>query len=169
MNKTVIFRCLWLTGLFICCAGVLLYKPVTASVTESISPTPAPAMAQKGVVVQVNYSLTPAPTPVTMPPSASPTPVPSPFCIYWVSDTQYYSYKVPAVFQKMARWMGESRDEHNAIMVVNTGDIVDNRNHERHWKNASSAISLLGDELPFYCVAGNHDVGADKADYGFYR
>lgn len=108
---------------------------------------------------------TPAPTPT---PTPTPTPAPTPFSLLWFSDTQVYAYKYPKVFNSMAAFAVNHREELNALCVVHTGDIVDNRRLERHWKNAAHAIGLMKDKIPFYCVAGNHDVGADKPDYGYY-
>lgn len=167
MKKRGVFQILWLMVLFSCC--VCIYLMDEGGEAETLTPTPAPAMAHGPVVVNVRYSLTPVPSAAPQPPSPSPTPIPTPFCIYWVSDTQYYSYKTPAVFQQMARWMVDKKEENNALFVVNTGDIVDNRKYERHWRNANSAIELLNDKLDFLCVAGNHDVGADMAEYDTYN
>lgn len=106
---------------------------------------------------------TPIPTPI---PTA--TPDSAPFSLFWYSDTQYYAYKHPEIFRAMAEWSLEHAAEYNCVAVVHTGDIVDNHNYERHWRNASSAISMLKGKLPFYCVAGNHDVGAESIDYAMY-
>jgi hypothetical protein len=108
-------------------------------------------------------TLTPSPTPE---PTA--TPVPTPFSLYWVSDTQVYAYRSPKVFNKVFAYMANTYEEQNALGVLMTGDIVDNRSEQRHWNNAKAAIGLLPDKLPLWSVAGNHDVGADKADYGTY-
>ena len=86
----------------------------------------------------------------------------------WFSDTQVYAYKYPKVFNTMAAYAVNHRQELNALCVLQTGDIVDNRHMERHWKNAAHAIGLMKEKIPFYCIAGNHDVGADKADYAVY-
>ena len=111
----------------------------------------------------------------TVPPTPSPTPVPTatpdprPFSIFWYSDTQYYSYKHPEIFRKMTDWSVQNAGSYNALCVVHTGDIVDNHKYERHWHNAASALSTLKGHLPLYCVAGNHDVGAETVDYTAYR
>ncbi|MDO4565273.1 MAG: metallophosphoesterase [Clostridia bacterium] len=171
MSRTRLLRCLWLFCLFCGCIFAVVYRPPLAA-APAAEPTPLPVIAQISSAVERVYisapqtSYPPAPT---LPPTPSPTPVPEPFCIAWISDTQYYAYKKPAVFQVMARWLVENRSEHDILFTVHTGDIVDNRNYERHWSNAKSAIDILTSELPLYCVAGNHDVGADMADYQFYH
>ena len=109
----------------------------------------------------------PSPTP-TAAPTPSPTPVPTPFSLYWISDTQVYAYRCPKVFNKVFAYIANTAAEQNALGVLMTGDIVDNRNTQRHWDNAKAAIGLIEDRLPLWCVAGNHDVGATKTDYSAF-
>ena len=118
--------------------------------TPSASPTPTPS---------------PSPTPT---PTPTPTPVPTPFSLYWVSDAQVYAYRYPKIYNKMFAYMANTYEEQNALGVVMTGDMVDNRNEQRHWDHAKAAIGLIEGKLPLWCVAGNHDVGADKGDYRAY-
>ncbi len=127
-------------------------------------------------VISVSVESAPSPSPAprcTVPPSPSAvptaTPAPEPFSLFWFSDTQYYAYKKPEIFRAMSEWAVENAAAQRALAVVHTGDIVDNHNYERHWKNAASALSLLVGRLPLYCVAGNHDVGADTIDYTMYH
>lgn len=132
-------------------------KPQVVSI--SIEPpiaTPSPVPSPKPVSVSITL-ITP-----------SPTPLPTPFSLFWVSDTQVYAYKYPQVFNKVFSFMVNAKEGYNALGVLQTGDIVDNRHLERHWTNAQNAIGLLKGSLPFWCVAGNHDVGADTADYEKY-
>lgn len=130
----------------------------------------APAIHQAELVVGTpKASPMETPVPSAAPtPTPSPSPAPTPFSLLWFSDTQVYAYKYPKVFNNMAAFAVNHREELNALCVVHTGDIVDNRKQERHWKNAAHAIGLMEDKIPFYCVAGNHDVGADKPDYRYY-
>lgn len=112
---------------------------------------------------------TAAPTPSPSPtPEPTPTPVPTPFALYWVSDTQVYAYRYPKVYNKMFAYMANTYEEQNALGVLMTGDLVDNRAEQRHWDHAKAAIGLLPEGLPLWTVAGNHDVGADKAEYKTY-
>ena len=104
----------------------------------------------------------------TSTPTPSPTPEPTPFSLYWVSDTQVYAYRNPNVFNKIFAYMANTCAEQNALGILMTGDIVDNRNEQRHWDNAKAAIGLVKDKIPLWSVAGNPDVGADKAEYGIY-
>ena len=122
------------------------------------SAAPAPATALP------TAEPTPTPSPTATPEPTS-TPVPTPFSLYWVSDTQVYAYRCPQVFNKVFAYMANAAEEQNALGVLMTGDIVDNRNVQRHWNNAKAAIGLIEGRLPLWCVAGNHDVGASKVDY----
>lgn len=149
--------------------------------TPMPSPTPAPTVYE---ITEVFIPLIQTPTPVlaTLPPelirvgtavpaTPAPTATPAasePFSLIWFSDTQYYAYKKPEIFLSMADWAVRVRQEYNAVAVVCTGDIVDNRNYTRHWTNAEAAILRVREAMPFYCVAGNHDVGADKVEYETY-
>ena len=125
--------------------------------------TPAPSFAPT-----VPPTFTPSPVPETPTPFCTPEPV-EPFSLIWFSDTQYYAYKKPEIFLSMADWVLRVKEDYRTLAVVCTGDIVDNRNYTRHWTNADAAISKIREALPFYCVAGNHDVGADTVDYSIYR
>ena len=151
----------------------------TPEPTPSPVPTPAPTQYE---IVDVFIPLYAAPTatpPAPVPPDmlyllATPTPFTppksaEPFSLIWFSDTQYYAYKRPEIFQSMADWVLNVHADYRAVAVVCTGDIVDNRNYQRHWDNADAAISRIREALPFYCVAGNHDVGANTVDYAAYR
>ena len=140
------------------------------------TPAAAPALAgQTPLKVEVRLqpivgeaSAAPTLSPATASPSPSPTAEPTPFSLYYVSDTQVYAYKYPSVYKKMFAYMANTYQEQNCIGVLMTGDLVDNRKEPRHWNNAKAAIGLLDGKLPFWCVAGNHDVGADKADYSTF-
>ncbi len=145
--------------------------------TPMPSPTPAPTLYE---IVDVFVPLFADPTstpPATVPPDSvyaqetpfSPPKSAEPFSLIWFSDTQYYAYKRPEIFLSMADWAQHVHEIYHVAAVVCTGDIVDNRNYQRHWDNADAAISRIRESLPFYCVAGNHDVGADSVDYTAYR
>ena len=148
--------------------------------TETPTPVPTPVPTVYEVTeVFIPLLYTPSPMAPTLPPTEEPilltTPAPTavpetaaPFSLIWFSDTQYYAYKRPEIFLSMADWAVRIRTEYNAAAVVCTGDIVDNRNYTRHWTNAEAAISRICESMPFYCIAGNHDVGADKVEYETY-
>ena len=141
------------------------------------TPTPVPTVYEiTEVFIPLLY--TPSPVPPTLPPTPTPEPTPAliatdapkaePFSLIWFSDTQYYAYKRPDIFLSMAEWATRIQIDYNAAAVICTGDIVDNRNYTRHWTNAEAAIDKITESMPFYCIAGNHDVGADKVEYETY-
>ena len=197
MSKTRMFQALWLLLLSLICVLMFYYRrestkspqqtyvredTVVAAATEVRTPAPLPAETPTPVptvyeVTEVFIPLlaTPSPAPATLPPTPTPaaTPAPSgkaaePFALIWFSDTQYYAYKRPEIFLSMADWALRVRSDYRAAAVVCTGDIVDNRSYTRHWTNAEAAIERISGSMPFYCVAGNHDVGADSVDYSTY-
>lgn len=161
--------------------AVLTAVTVTPLPTETPTPVPTPEPTVYEITeVFIPLLVTPTPVLPTLPPTPSPTPVPDtpvptavpsaiqPFSLIWFSDTQYYAYKKPEIFLSMADWAVRVRGDYDTVAVVCTGDIVDNRNYTRHWTNAEAAITRIRDVMPFYCVAGNHDVGADKVEYETY-
>ena len=126
-----------------------------------------PGSASEGAEPWATPSPSPSPSP-TPTPSPSPTPEPTPFSLYWVSDAQVYAYRYPKIYNRMFAYMANAAAEQNALGVLMTGDLVDNRNEQRHWNHAKAAIGLLDGKLPVWCVAGNHDVGADRGDYSAF-
>ena len=123
-------------------------------------------MASQTAVPTPKSTATAEPTATPEPtPEPTATPVPTPFSLYWVSDTQVYAYRYPKIYNKIFVYMANTAAEQNALGVLHTGDLVDNRNKQRHWDNAKAAVGLIQDRLPLWCVAGNHDVGADSANY----
>lgn len=169
-----------LSGETVIAAAVTPYETAIPLPTDTPSPSPTPVPTPYEVIeVFIPHVITPAPTPipteVVTPNPAAGTPTPfvpptpaEPFSLIWFSDTQYYAYKKPEIFVSMADWAIRVREEYRTLAVVCTGDIVDNRNYQRHWDNADAAISKIREAMPFYCVAGNHDVGADSVDYSAY-
>ncbi|MDO4565565.1 MAG: metallophosphoesterase [Clostridia bacterium] len=179
MSRTKLARFLWLTAFVGFCALIVVCRPLDGAVSASPSPTVpaletafAPAsesVAGDSVSIVISAEATLVPTARPTPtPEPTPTPIPQPFCIAWISDTQYYSYSKPAVFLSMTEWLVANKDGYDIRFVVHTGDIVDNHTYDRHWENAKAAIDVLAGELPLYCVAGNHDVGTGAADYSRY-
>ncbi len=171
MTKTRLFHALWLLLLAAVCTLMFFWRRESTKSAQGTIPF------EDTVVAVVTPDRTPAPLPTapfpipTSVPSPSPAPDPdsiAPFSLIWFSDTQYYAYKKPEIFLSMADWALRVRTDYNALAVVCTGDIVDNRNYTRHWTNAEKAIDRVRESMPFYCVAGNHDVGADKVDYTQY-
>ena len=171
MKHQKLLGLLWLGLLLGAAAFCILWGGVP---TKSAQLLLRPRETIRVIAVELDETPTPtarrSPPPTPSPsPTPSPTPDPSKFSFIWYSDTQYYAYKRPEVFRAMTQWTVEHASEYNALAVLHTGDIVDNHLYERHWNNAASALDLLDGALPLYCVAGNHDVGADTVDYTMYR
>ena len=195
MNKSRVLQALWLLLLTFVC--VLLFyvrrestkasqEQFAAEATVHAEATPPetaiPLLTETSAstpiaIIEAFLPMTKTPEPAPAEPVflyVTPTPfVPpvtaAPFSLLWFSDTQYYTYKKPEVFLSMADWAIRVKEEYNVAAVVCTGDIVDNRSYPRHWENADAAVSKIREVLPFYCIAGNHDVGADAVDYTAYR
>lgn len=119
----------------------------TAAITPTATPAPTP-------------SATPKPTEASTPePAETPIPAPTPFTIAWISDTQSYTYECPEVLPMMAECILREKEERNIICVLQSGDLVENNAIDAEWEQIRDAFSPFRGILPFYCVAGNHDLG----------
>lgn len=167
------FAYVLLVGLLLClCACASLEASVSApaaTIEPSFTPVYPPQVYDKSITIFTpSPSPTPTPTPTPTPeptPEPTPTPKPTPFTLCWFPDTQTYSYNAPEVFNSMTEYVANHAEEQNILAVLHTGDIVDSYNGERQWNNAKEAVSRLKDAVPFYCVAGNHDVGMAGTHY----
>ncbi len=117
--------------------------------------------------------LVPASTPEsTRVPEPTPDPALKPFTIAWFGDTQSYASTYPEQFDAMTRWVVDNRDALSIRYVVHTGDIVNKPEVQAEWDAARAALSRFSGALPFFSVAGNHDlVGMltqTGQDYGRY-
>lgn len=124
-----------------------LYHPKTSLAADE--PTPALTQTQ-----------TPVPTA---------TPEPTPFSIVWLSDTQsitYYNY--PHAMEDMGRWIADARVKKNIRYVVQTGDMVDNGFVQRQWDVFDECYNQFKDDIPYFAIAGNHDIGVKLQDYTAY-
>ena len=88
------------------------------------------------------------------------------FTIAWMSDTQGYCAAHPEIFDQMVEWIVENREEQHIKYVVLTGDIVNEPRNDRQWANAEHALLPLKGVLPFFAVAGNHDIAGVCREYG---
>lgn len=128
-------------------------EPVQHSVEVTLAPTPTP-------------SPTPSPTPT---PTPTPTPVPTPFTIGLMGDTQSLSYSDPDSLEEAGLWLKERGEEENLIALLHSGDMVDNGFKQWQWENFFRMLDQIP-ELPFYPVAGNHDLGVHAGSYeGFLK
>ena len=111
---------------------------------------------------------TPSSTPTTTP-APTATPVPTPFSIVWLSDTQsitYYDY--PHAMEDMGKWIADERENSNILYVVQTGDMVDNGFVQRQWDVFDECYNQFKDDIPYFAIAGNHDLGVKLQDYSAY-
>ncbi|MCL2694815.1 MAG: metallophosphoesterase [Clostridiales bacterium] len=135
--------------ILICCAAVLI---LAACVTRPVPEPPPTTEAPRATA-------TPTPTVLPTSPASTATPIPTPFSLVVFPDTQVYTYKSNNVFEVMTQWAADTKEQYNTLAVLHVGDIVEERTDPLHWEKAAHAISLLKGHLPFYPVAGNHDVG----------
>lgn len=117
---------------------------------------------------------TTAPAKVSPPPSSAPpmrTPKPSmePFSIIWIADTQTMVYrKYNKVLRSMGEWIIKQKQEQNVLYVVHTGDAVDNGFIAEQWERFDILYDQFRGKLPYFPVAGNHDMGVKAEDYAAY-
>ncbi len=96
-------------------------------------------------------------------------PVPTPFSVVWLSDTQSMSYyRYPGALASMGSWIARERDARNILCVVQTGDAVDNGFSSWQWLEFDKCYGRFRDVLPYFAIAGNHDIGVHQGDYSAY-
>jgi len=127
------------------------------------SSTPAP------VVILVSTNAATATPPIDT--TASPTPVSSPeqFSIIWLADTQNIAnHQDSDVFKAMGEWILEQEDSLNIKYIVQTGDMVENGFKEKQWKSFDVLLGQFYGKIPYFPIAGNHDLGVKLEDYSAY-
>ena len=68
----------------------------------------------------------------------------------------------------MGRWIANNIEEHNILYVIQTGDIVENGYNPLHWERFDLCYLEFADLLPYFAVAGNHDLALNHNDYTAY-
>ena len=135
-------------------------QPVLLTMAPTAVPTPAPT-------AQPTEAPTPTPTP-----SPSPTPAPTPFSLVLLSDTQALAYNGnkpnASAFPQLRDWIEAHRASDNILGVLHTGDIVDNGFKQWEWDNFAPLLEAIHDDLFFFPVAGNHDIGTQAKSYSAY-
>ena len=114
-----------------------------------------------------------SPTPTPQPGTASttegePTPVPTPFTIAWFPDTQSSAYAEPEALEAMGQWVAEHIESDDIVYVLQTGDLVDNGFVEEQWQNFELAYDQFVGLVPYFCIAGNHDLGVKRQQWDGY-
>lgn len=62
------------------------------------------------------------------------------------------------VFMSMTRWVKQRQTADNIKVVLHMGDIVNDNDRLYQWENASSALGILDDAVPYLLAVGNHDM-----------
>lgn len=117
--------------------------------------------AENSFVPSPVQSAAPAPTP-------SPTPIPTPFSIVWMTDTQAMSCFSPEALDSMGCYIRDNLERENILCVFHTGDLVDNGFKPYQWDNFNLALDKFRGMVPFYPIAGNHDIGVRAKSYEGY-
>ena len=108
---------------------------------------------------------------LTNTPSITPTqaPEPTPFSVVWLADTQAMSYQNKTeALESMGQWIMRERENRNIRYVVQTGDMVDNGFKPRQWENFDVCYDQIKNNIPYFMIAGNHDIGVKLQDYSAY-
>lgn len=145
------------------CAGA----PGMPAVQATAAPD-AEAGGAEPVLVQTVATEAPAPPPM---PTATPEPdalrpPEGAYTIAWLSDTQHYSNKYPALFYEQTEFLQQNVERLRLAYVVHTGDLVNDCGDAAQWEVADGAMQALSD-IPHGVCAGNHDVGSDAEEYDY--
>jgi len=70
--------------------------------------------------------------------------------------------------EDMGRWIAEQRVPENILYVVQTGDMVDNGFVPKQWDIFDECYNQFKDDIPYFAIAGNHDIGVKLQDYSAY-
>lgn len=105
------------------------------------------------VVAMVSISLAAVPT-------VAATAAAENFAIIVFPDTQYSADSFPQAFEAQGRWVRDNRDARNIRYAIHVGDVVDESNQNRQWRNATSSMGLLEGRVPYIIGVGNHDMDA---------
>lgn len=95
--------------------------------------------------------------PHVAPAKIAPAP-PGTFTIVVLPDTQGYTGKRAATFEKQVDWILDTRESLRTAHVLHVGDIV-NWNGEPEWVDAERIIRKLDGKVPYVLTVGNHDMG----------
>ena len=149
--------------LLLACAGNTMTVEAPPSAVPTAAPTATPAAAP---TVPPTAAPTPTPEPTPEPtleptPEPTPTPVPTPFTIVWISDTQNDSWHGNGESLKsISAYVVAERESKNIQAVLQTGDLVEIHDKEIYWQRIEEYSAPMREAVPFYCVSGNHDIGA---------
>ena len=117
--------------------------------------------AEQPTVAPAEIMPTPTPTP-------EPTPVPEPFTIVLFPDTQNSVYKEPEAMRARGKWVHDHIESDHIVLVAHVGDLVNNGLKDPEWISFELAYDQFKDDVPFFCVAGNHDLGQGVGSWKGY-
>lgn len=149
--------CLLLALALCACAAGAYPDETPVGTADPVKETPAPTEPP---------TQSPTPEPTEAP---TPSPAPTPFSLAWIPDTQKLSARRPETLEALGREIVSRREADAIVGVVHTGDIVDNGFKDWQWDNFDRCLyPLLDAGLPFFPVAGNHDLGIRRLEYDAY-
>lgn len=93
------------------------------------------------------------------------------FTVAWESDTQYYNQNPDFYRHQRAihDFLVGQRANLDLQYLMHTGDIVNDWDQPAQWERADAAYRDLDEAgIPYSVLAGNHDVGHHRNDYGAY-
>ncbi|WP_210648812.1 metallophosphoesterase [Nocardioides sp. SYSU D00065] len=93
------------------------------------------------------------------------------FTVAWESDTQYYNQNPDFYRHQRAihDFLVAQRSNLDLQYLMHTGDIVNDWDQPAQWQRADAAYRDLDQaRIPYGVLAGNHDVGHHRNDYGAY-
>jgi len=145
-------------------AMVVAFFALTKPSAKAPQKTAAP-VAEELSAKRAETAVSPAVKTPSSPAPEDPLPQPDFYSFVWLTDTQYYMSDYPHICFEMTRWIANSVQPLNIQYVFMTGDFVDDRTPEQ-WERAQTAMQALDGSVPWFCIAGNHDVGTSSPDYG---
>lgn len=75
------------------------------------------------------------------------------------------SYEDQDILSKQTEWMKENVKKMGIVLVIHTGDAVQN-NTEQEWNRVSESIGRFEGVVPYLLVAGNHETFVNEGRHG---
>lgn len=141
-----------LAGLFAC----------TRIPPQATAPSFTPAPVQEAAVTVSSITPPPSSSPA---PTDTPSPAPTPFSLVLMGDTQGLSYSYPEALEATGAYIAQRIESESIAAVLHAGDLVDNGFKDWQWDNFYLALNQFEGKVPFYPVAGNHDLGTSAQSF----
>lgn len=153
--------CIGVILLLLCFAACRTQAAQTAAAPETATAAPTKAVPTPAPTQSPAPTPEPTPAPTPEPTSApTPTPAPTPFTFLWIPDTQNYAWGSDDGLKAIVSYALREKENLNIVAVVQTGDLVENNALDAEWEKIRDCFEPLRGLIPFYCVCGNHDLGA---------